>query len=86
MKRILALGLVVFLSAGCASSTFYNGKDRILKTQANITGLSITKGDYALKADRIDHSTPTRAGGSAMGTWWTGLTSALTAFLAGRPL
>lgn len=83
MKRILALGLVTLISmSGCARSTFYNGKDPILKTQANITGLSITKGDYALHVDRIDHSTPTRAGGSVIGTFWTGFTSALTAWLA----
>lgn len=78
-----AAALLALFLVGCASTTFYHNGQKVLATQANITGLVVTK-DGELRADKVDHSTPTRAGGSAAGTWWAGLTSTIAAWFTGR--
>jgi hypothetical protein len=76
--RLLEAALVVMVLTGCATKFYHNGQ-LVLDTQANITGLVVTK-DGELRADRIDHSTPTRAGGAVAGTIITGVVSGITAY------
>ncbi len=60
--------LLALMLCGCASTSVYRDGKRILFTQANATHLEFRQGDTSLVIDGMDHSTPTRAGGSVAGT------------------
>jgi hypothetical protein len=67
MRRILAL-LVLALS-GCASTTIYENGKPVLRTQADVQNLTfVTSNGTKFHADSLNHSLPTRAGGSVVGT------------------
>lgn len=82
----LALAFLVLMCYGCASTkvNYPNGKTAF-STQANAEDISFTAGAgataVAFHAAKLNHSTPTRAGGSVVGTGATGLTSLLVAWL-----
>lgn len=77
MKPLL---LILLSLAMCScSTTVSEGGKPVLKTYANMTGVEFrTPAGTYLKADRIDHSTPTRAAGSVVGTAATGISGILT--------
>jgi uncharacterized protein YcfL len=79
--RLIAPALLLiaaYLLTGCASTRFYHNGQLVLETQANITGLVVTK-DGELRAAKVDHSTATRAGGSVVGTATAGALPIVTA-------
>lgn len=78
MKAIIPA--LLFLTS-CASTKFYHNGQLVLDTQANITGLVVSR-DGTLTATRIDHSTATRAAGSVIGTAAAGVLPIVTSILA----
>lgn len=77
----LALLAVAFLS-GCASTNVYRGGRKILSTQADAAQLEFRDGNTSLKVVGLNHSTPTRAGGSVVGTAGTAVGGVATALLS----
>jgi hypothetical protein len=76
-----ALAALFSMLAGCASTTVYRDGKPILKTQADAKSLAFSQGDTSLKVVGLNHSTPTRAGGSVIGTTGTAVAGAATAVL-----
>lgn len=74
---MILLGLAL---VGCETKVYKDG-NLILKTQANAKSLVFRQGDTYLKIDGMNHSTPTRAGGSVLGTGLSGATGVATAIL-----
>lgn len=72
---------LAFAMSSCASTTVYQGGQKILTTQANAASLAFKQGDTSLEVTGLDHSTPTRAGGSVIGTTGTAVAGAAAAFL-----
>ncbi len=81
MKYLLA-ALLAFALTACASTTVYRNGKRVLNTQANASLLVFHQGDTDLRIEGLNHSTPTRAGGSVIGTAGTALTGIVTAVAA----
>lgn len=77
--------LPLLLLCSCSTTISENGKP-VLRTYANMTGVEFrTPAGTYLRADRIDHSTPTRAAGSVVGTAATGVTGIITGAAGLRP-
>jgi hypothetical protein len=56
----------------------------VLHTQANMTDVEFrTAGGTVFKAKTVNHSTPTRAGGAAAGTWLSGIAGIIATWFAG---
>lgn len=81
--RILA-ALAVLTLCGCARTTFYHNGHKVLETQANIRGLVVNK-DGELRADIVDHSTPTEAGGDLLENGIGAAVGGITAWRAVGP-
>jgi hypothetical protein len=77
------LALIAILFSGCASTSVFKNGQKILFTQANANSLEFRQGDTFLKIEGLNHSTPTRAGGSVIGTTGTALTGVAGAVVAG---
>lgn len=77
MKTLLLLGISIGL-AGCAQTTVFRNGQPILKTQANAKLLVFQRGDTYLRIEGLNHSTPTRAGGSVIGTGLSGVAGIAT--------
>lgn len=78
----IALACLFSALAGCASTTVRNASGQtILHTQADAQDLEFHQGDTSLHVVRLDHSTPTRAGGSVIGTTGTAVAGAAAAVL-----
>jgi len=58
----ITIATIVLTLFGCASTKFYHNGRLVLDTQANIRGLVVSK-DGMLRAELIDSSTATEAGG-----------------------
>lgn len=84
MKFLLAIcrltALCLILPA-CAHTVVKKNDQVILDTQANADLVEFRQGDTSLKMVKMNHSTPTRAGGSVIGTAATGATGIATAIL-----
>lgn len=80
MKTCLLI--LCLFGAGCAQTVVYRNCKPILKTQANAKSLVFRQGDTYLRIDGLNHSTPTRAGGSVAGTIGTSIVSGITAAAA----
>lgn len=79
MKKLL----IAFLFTGCASTSIYENGRKVFTTQANANELSyVSAQGSTLKVSGLNHSTPTRAGGSAIGTAGTAIVSGITAAVA----
>lgn len=76
-----ALLILCLLIVGCAQTTVYRNGQPILKTQANAKLLVFRQGDTFLRIEGLNHSTPTRAGGSVLGTGLSGAAGVATAIL-----
>lgn len=76
----VSLSCVLFavMLAGCSHTTFYDRGQPIVKTQANIRGFDYKTPTLAIHVDEINHSTPTLAGGKAIGGAATAFGSAAT--------
>jgi len=72
---------VCLLFTGCAFTEVSDPKTgkRVFYTQADATNITYTGPGYSFHADRLNHSTPTRAGGSVAGTISSGFVSGVTA-------
>lgn len=69
MKLILAISCL--LMSACTSSTFYSKGVKVAHIQADldaVTFKSHSDGSIEFSAARMNHSLPTRAGGSVVGT------------------
>lgn len=79
-----ALPLILLLTAflpGCQTTVYRDGKP-ILRTQANAKRVEFhqdAKGATSLVIDGLNHSVPTRAGGSVAGTVGTSIVSGISA-------
>ncbi len=78
MKLLFLLPLVF---VGCAQTTVFRNGQPILRTQANASLVVFSQGDTALRIEGMNHSTPTRAGGSVIGTTGTAAAGVATAIL-----
>ncbi len=78
--KYLILILCTSLSA-CAHTVVKKNGQTILDTQANADLLEFAQGDTTLRIVKLNHSTPTRAGGSVIGTTGTAATGIATAIL-----
>jgi len=58
----VAICVILLSFFGCASTKFYHNGRLVFDTQANIRGLVVSK-DGTLRAELIDSSTATEAGG-----------------------
>lgn len=76
------LPLCFLLFASCAETQVYRNGQLALRTQANASLLTFHQGDTDLRIEGMNHSTPTRAGGSVVGTAATGLAGVATAVLS----
>lgn len=74
-------GLLVLAFTGCANTVVKRDGKVVLWTQANASTLEFHSGDTSLKMTMMNHSTPTRAGGSVIGTTATGATGVITALV-----
>lgn len=79
--KYLILPLALVLSS-CAHTIVRKNGRVILDTQANARLLVFKQGDTYLYIDGLNHSTPTRAGGSVVGTAGTAIVSGITAAAA----
>lgn len=78
--KILFTTATILLS-GCSTTIKEHGQV-VFHTQANLTNVNFsTPAGTHFHADKVDHSTPTRAGGSVIGTTGTAVTGAATAIL-----
>jgi len=75
MKILCALA---FLFCGCAHSKFYHNGALVADIQGNFATLDVSK-DGGIHATGVNHSTPTRAGGSVLGTGLAGAVPLVTA-------
>lgn len=76
----LALLPFLFLCS-CANTVVKRDGKVVLWTQANASTLEFHSGDTSLKMTMMNHSTPTRAGGSVIGTTATGAAGVITALV-----
>ncbi len=74
--------LLAFVFAGCASTSVYRGGQKIFTTQADAGQLEFHDGGTSLTVQGLNHSTPTRAGGSVIGTAGSAVTAAAAAIIA----
>lgn len=79
MKYLLLLPFLV----SCAHSDFYHDGRKVASLQANFSSLEIDDGTFHLRATGINHSTPTRAGGSVLGTGLAGAVPIVTSIATG---
>lgn len=77
--RYLCLLSVFFV--GCAQTSVYRNGQCVFRTQANASLIVFHQADTDLRIEGLNHSTPTRAGGSVIGTASAGATSLATALL-----
>lgn len=71
---------IAFLSAGCASTTLYDGRGhKLAHIQGDATGLAITGPGVSLTAATLSHSPATLAGGKAFTTGAGGVAKVTTA-------
>lgn len=82
MKTVLLITLCAPW-IGCASTTIYRSGKPILRIQGDATNLTYRNGGIYFHADKLNHSEPTRAGGSVIGTAGTAATGIVTALAAG---
>ncbi len=75
------LSAAAILLVGCAQTSVYRNGKCVLRTQANAKLVVFHQGDTDLRIEGLNHSTPTRAGGSVIGTAATGATGIATALL-----
>lgn len=76
------LALLALLFTGCATSSFYSHGRKFADIRADLTDVSIhyaADGSIDFRATRMNHSVPTRAAGSVLGTAGTALSGAITA-------
>lgn len=66
MKQLLLLPFLFCI--GCAQTSVYKNGQRVFATQANASLVVFHQGDTDLRIEGLNHSTPTRAGGSVIGT------------------
>lgn len=64
--------LICLLLCSCASTKVYRNGLLVLNTQADASNFEFIQGDTQLRATRLNHSGPTRAGGSVLGTGLAG--------------
>lgn len=77
---ILALAAwALFYLTGCASTTVYKDGEPVFFTQSNARVVDFRNGDVSLHIEGLNHSTPTRAGGSVIGTATAGALPIITA-------
>lgn len=74
--KLLILFTLIFTS--CSTTVYRDGRP-ILKTYANATGFHFQDGSTSLSADKLDHSSPTRAAGSIVGTGLSGVAGVIAA-------
>lgn len=82
--RLLLLCLIAFVAmllTSCAQTQVYRNGQCVFKTQANASLVVFHQADTDLRIEGMNHSTPTRAGGSVIGTAATGATGIATALL-----
>lgn len=77
MKRLL----LCFFLTGCAQTQVFRNGKCVFKTQANASLVVFHQADTDLRIEGMNHSIPTRAGGSVVGTAATGAASIATAVL-----
>lgn len=66
--------LLAFLILPACSTTVYRNGNPILRTYANADIVEFHQGDTSLRMVKMNHSTPTRAAGSVVGTALAGAT------------
>lgn len=79
LEYIIGALIITGCLTGCADTRVYRDGKLALKTQANANLITFHQGDTDLRIEKMNHSTPTRAGGSVIGTAATGVTSIATA-------
>jgi hypothetical protein len=77
----LGIAVLLFAASGCSTTVYRNGKPA-LKTYADATNIKLGA-DGSFSADRLNHSTPTRAAGSVVGTAAAGALPIVTAVARG---
>jgi hypothetical protein len=75
----LLLFLAVLLLTGCSTTVYGPAGQPQFRTYANAKNLTFTGPGTSLHADDLNHSTPTRAAGSLVGTAASGVTGIITA-------
>ena len=73
---LAVLAIACLLLAGCASTTVYEDGKPVMKTTADASNIKINTGRTSLSADTLNHSTPTKAQGTATSAVIRGLGSA----------
>ncbi len=81
---IIALVLLAgcFLFTGCATRVYENGH-LVLETYGDATGMQFSTGRTSLTVSRLNHSVPTRAAGSVVGTGLAGALPIVTSVSTG---
>jgi hypothetical protein len=82
MKRLLLC--LPLLLIGCASTTVSEGGHKVFTTQMNCAEMEYRSpaGSY-LRVRGMNHSTPTRAGGSVLGTGLGGVSGIIGTYMTG---
>jgi hypothetical protein len=70
--------LLCFLLSSCQTVVYGPDGRPQFRTYGDVAGLTFTGPGTTLHADTLNHSTPTRAGGSVVGTAFTGIGGAIT--------
>lgn len=70
MKNTIVILVILATAAlsGCAQTAAYKDGRCIFRSQANAKLITFRNADIELRVEDLDHSTPTRAGGSVVGT------------------
>lgn len=82
----LTLLVIPFLSVGCASTEVWQNGQRVFRTEMNCRymALNTSPSRSSLIVHGMNHSTPTRAGGSVLGTGLGGVTGVAGALIIPR--
>lgn len=80
MKTCLLI--LALFAAGCSTTVRNSQGVTVLKTYANADIIAFKQGDTSLYMKKMNHSTPTRAGGSVVGTAGSAIVSGITAAAA----
>lgn len=71
--------LIALSLSGCATHLNYPNGKRAVAIYSNATNIDFEGGGIKFHADKLDNSTPTRAGGSVIGTTEAGLVPLIAA-------
>lgn len=76
MLKFIPLFIIL---TSCAQTSVYRNGQCVFRTQANASLVVFHQADTDLRIEGLNHSTPTRAGGSVIGTTGTALVGVATA-------